>query len=66
MATFVVEFDIDNSAFGDDCNGECARILRNLADTIEKQTPVGAMEHDDEQVSLFDINGNWVGEARVE
>ena len=65
MARFRVEFSIETLPFDDDCTGECARILRDLADRIENQTCVGEMEHDGAQLGLTDIDGNEVGNAWV-
>ena len=64
MARFIAEFDLDNAAFEDACS-ESARILRQLADKIESDIPVGAMECDGVQIPLLDANGNNVGFARV-
>ena len=65
MARFIADFSIDNEAFSDACSEECARILRQLADKIESDVPVGAMEYDGVQILLTDANGNNVGFARV-
>ena len=42
----------DNAAFDGNCREECARILREVAQALERGT-TGA--------PLFDINGNRVG-----
>ena len=65
MARFIAEFDIDNAAFQETPSEECAKILRRLAATIERQTPVGALQFDGAQIRLEDSNGNAVGFARV-
>lgn len=65
MTEFVVKFNIDNAAFADNCSGECARILRALADTIENETPVEHLKYDCDSIHLQDVNGNKVGAAWV-
>ncbi len=65
MATFIVEFDIENAAFEDTPSEECARILRKLAAAVENDVCVGAMQLDGQQITLQDCNGNTVGYARV-
>jgi hypothetical protein len=52
MARFIAEFDIDNAAFQETPSEECAKILRRLAATIERQTPVGALQFDGAQIRL--------------
>ena len=55
MADFKMELRMDNAAFED--NGELPRILRDLAEKIDrlKQPPY----------LLYDINGNKVGWAEI-
>lgn len=48
---------MDNAAFGDDPAAELARILRDLADRVERVNP--------ENISVRDANGNKVGELTI-
>jgi hypothetical protein len=58
---FKIEIATDNAAFDDDeGNAEIARILRELADRIERGDAVG----DWWELPLRDVNGNRIGEAR--
>ena len=65
---FNVVLDVDNDAFrdgqenpfGDDTCTEVARILRTLADRVERTTPVESRDESDPFV-LMDTNGNRVG-----
>lgn len=54
---FVVEVDIENAAFDPDPVPELARLLRYAADAVEVSHAYGV---------LSDINGNKVGEFRLE
>lgn len=54
---FRLSFKTENAAFEDDCRAECARILREAAD---------ALERDSEQGVNRDANGNRVGEWSLE
>lgn len=60
MATLNIEIKADNAAFDDDPSIETARLLRELADSIER---MGLGYHKDR---LQDINGNHVGYANWE
>lgn len=53
-----IRFQVDNEAFGDNPEAECARILRELADRFES----GCMTLNDPQ-RIQDINGNAIGGA---
>lgn len=55
MAKFKIEIKMDNDAFQEDPALEVARILRELADNVERNGLGGRY--------LFDINGNMVGGA---
>jgi hypothetical protein len=60
MATLTVKFDTDNSAFNaPNYNNECARILRKIADQMEREGASGFYE------TIFDANGNDVGRWAV-
>jgi len=52
-----IEINMNNSAFEDDPNGELARILNNLS----KSLAVGPIPY-----SIWDINGNRVGQMVIE
>lgn len=59
---FNVQMTCDNDAFAEDPNPEVARILRELADRVERgevDNHIGRTQYR----SLFDINGNNVGAA---
>lgn len=56
MPTFTVKFECDNAAFdGCDLAPEIVRILRSIADRVERDGPSGFFE------TVRDINGNDVG-----
>ena len=55
MAIFTVKFDCGNAAFADDVDGEIVRILRAIADKVERQGCTGFSE------PVRDLNGNTVG-----
>lgn len=55
MAVFTVKFDTDNAAFEDCRDYEIARILRNIADRVERDGCSGFFE------TVRDINGNDIG-----
>lgn len=60
---FTLVFDCDNAAFGDtdqDAQYECARILRELANTVESNTRT-----DKCYLDIMDINGNTIGSWRL-
>lgn len=56
---FRAEIALENDAFADDCGSELARILRKLVDRIERDVENG-------DSTLYDINGNLVGEASLQ
>ncbi len=49
---FQATFDTDNAAFAEDLPGECARILRQIAEHIAQGYRDG---------KIYDVNGNRVG-----
>jgi hypothetical protein len=51
---FKLEFKTDNAAFEDDYAVETARILKEIAERIERRRHTGGW--------AFDVNGNTVGE----
>ena len=60
MATFTLKIDCDNEAFNYPTEGEgyeLARILRIVADKVERQNPDAYSNYQ----TVFDINGNDVG-----
>lgn len=60
--TLKLTIQMDNAAFEESPDAECARILRNLASKVEvgeRSLAAG------ESFSLLDINGNKVGKAEV-
>lgn len=58
MSEFKVTIKTDNAAFEDPAQ-EVARLLRVLATTIEE----GSNMHNPTYITIFDINGNKVGQA---
>ena len=50
----------ENAAFEDNAGQECARILRELADSLD-----GFASLDEFDAKLMDLNGNTVGSALV-
>lgn len=54
---FTLEINSDNAAFADDPAGEIARILRAVAQTVERGREEGP---------AVDVNGNRVGVWRIE
>lgn len=59
MATLTITIDTDNAAFEDQPEYEVARILRELANGIEKG-------YIDDNSSIRDRNGNTVGQLTTE
>ena len=60
---FELKFSLDSAAFGDNRASEIARILRNLADTIEdlvRHDALGTYSG-----GTRDINGNTIGKWSV-
>lgn len=56
MAVFTVKFDTGNAAFeGADLAPEIARVLRNIAERVERDGPSGFFE------TVRDTNGNDIG-----
>jgi hypothetical protein len=49
---FTLKFSTDNAAFADDMHGEAARILRKIADQLDRG---------DLARVIVDLNGNRVG-----
>lgn len=58
-----VTIDCEGAAFDGYANGELARILGDLADRIESAASDDILAP--EGLSLFDINGNRCGSARI-
>jgi hypothetical protein len=58
-----VTIDCEGAAFEDYANGELARVLGGLADQIEQAASDSILSP--EGLSLFDINGNRCGIARI-
>ncbi len=57
METFELTFETVNAAFGSgNHHYEIARILRNIADSIEREKPSLASP-----LAIADINGNRIG-----
>lgn len=54
MATFKVEINTDNAAFGDNPELELSRILGELAEEVLSA---------DDEITITDVNGNTVGKA---
>ena len=54
MATFKVEINTDNAAFGDNPELELSRILGELAEEVLSA---------DDEITITDANGNTVGKA---
>lgn len=63
-----ITIDTDNAAFDGNPTGEIVRILRRLADEIRTSSGRTAdhFERDFDGHTLFDINGNSVGEITVD
>lgn len=55
--TVTIEIRCDNEAFGDLAATEIGRILRKLADDVERDG--------ENEISLRDINGNRVGKYLI-
>ena len=53
---YIIRINCDNAAFEGEPNYELARILRSVAHTLENGRT---------GMTLFDINGNKVGTARL-
>ena len=56
--TFKLSFGADNAAFDDNLETEIARILREIADRVERDT---AQSLCGKHKTIWDINGNNVG-----
>ena len=56
MSKFSLHLDTDNAAFDDDVGYEVARILRDIADKVER-------DGEDACLPIMDINGNRIGNA---
>lgn len=62
---FTLTLDTDNAAFDDgNAAAETARILRDCADRIERGDD-GDWTLDGIVLSLYDVNGNRVGQAEI-
>lgn len=61
--TFTLTIRLDNAAFDDDESSEVARILTQLAAHLRSMRALLDYVH---SRRLMDINGNVVGEVRVE
>jgi hypothetical protein len=59
---FSLSFSMDNAAFGDAPTLEVVRILETLAEAIRQSEALVPGDN----LSLFDFNGNRIGEALVE
>lgn len=58
---FKLQIACDNAAFEDDASAEIARILRDVANRVER----GECRDYDKFLSLRDVNGNPVGTFRL-
>ena len=56
--TYIIDINIDNSAFGDTPEIELSEILSNLSVRIES-------EGIKNKINLYDYNGNYVGQAKL-
>ncbi len=56
---FTLRIETENAAFAENLGGELARVLRDVADRLERSTCY------DESI-LFDANGNRVGNYTLE
>lgn len=56
-----IEIELDNAAFEEEGPDEVSRILANLAERLPCP-----LRDTDGCMSLHDLNGNWVGKARIE
>ena len=62
---FQLSIDMDNAAFVDD-SGELARILRSLADRLDANGGINALDISDfTALPVRDSNGNRVGVASI-
>ena len=52
-----IRINTETAAFADDPRSECARILREIADLIERGTSF--------PINVMDANGNTVGAVRL-
>lgn len=57
MSKFQLAFDTDNAAFEEGGNAEIVRILRDVADRIERSDSLDAHHYG----GIRDVNGNTVG-----
>lgn len=56
----IIKIELDNAAFEDGGTEEINRILQDLCDRLSE--PLGTTPS---AINLHDINGNWVGDARI-
>jgi hypothetical protein len=61
MLKFKLQFECENDAFVDDMNGMIASILVGLADKIHHSSS----DITEEEFTLRDINGNYIGVAKL-
>lgn len=64
MDELKITIALGSDAFADDPDGEVMRILSRIIDGLRDNTPVamGTLKHAN---SLFDINGNRVGQIKI-
>ena len=61
MLKFKLQFECENDAFVDDMNGMIANTLVRLADKIHHKLS----DITEEEFTLRDINGNYIGVAKL-
>lgn len=61
----IIQIDTGNAAFEDYPSAEVARMLHRLADMLE-HNPVYEIDGSAQLWNLYDLNGNCVGEYRVQ
>lgn len=61
QSEFLVRVQLGNAAFCENTSAEIARILRELADSVESQTPREMARFQ----NLRDLNGNTVGQYAI-
>lgn len=60
---FALTIDTDNAAFDDSINLEIARILHNVADTLNADADMKITRRTADPIPLFDLNGNRIGQV---
>jgi len=65
--TFSINIECNSAAFDDDWRAEAARILRQLAESLDADRAAVSDESMVERFNcyLFDINGNLCGDAEM-